>query len=399
MTGGAPVERAQTVGRQAIDVAGSLLKTALSYSPWVPTRGPHRADEIDAAFLSRVFRERAPGAVAEAAEDVGGHAGTTNRRRIEVTWNASGRDAGLPEMLFVKSTPLSAKNRTMVGALDMAVHEVDFYRTARADLGEIAPTCYFASADPGARFTLVLQNLGDGFEHPPFRGERGVRHARGMMHTLAELHATFWESPRFRNDLRWAKVQTRRSGLAYLAYTQRRARVKILRSQEYELPPAARRLGEILNGRQREIYKLFEQGPLTLLHGDCHVGNSYAHADGRAALLDWQVAFRGPHIRELSYFICSALAPELRREHEEPLVRLYLDALRDRGVEPPNFDQAWERYRFFLLEAWDANVITVLWPGLQKQHHIERTLGYANAAVADHATDEVVARALNRGCI
>ncbi len=399
MSGTSIRDRIVTTGRDVVNAADSLAQTALALSPWVPARGPHRMSDVDAGFLTKVFAKDAPGAIVEQAKDVGGTAGTTNRRRLSLTWNQTGRSAGLPEMVFVKGTPLSSKNRTMVAALDMAVHEVDFYRTARQELGDIVPISYFASAGVGARHLLVLQHLGDGYEHPPFKGERGVQHAEQMMLTFAKLHATFWESPRFGTDMRWAKPQTRRSGFAYLAYTQRRARVKILRSGEYELPPAARRLAEIFTKRQREVYKLFEKGPLTLIHGDCHFGNTYALADGRAGLLDWQVCFRGPHMRELSYFISSALTPEMRREHEESLVHLYLDALNEHNVKAPTFDEAWERYRFFFLEPWDANVITVLWPGMQAHHQVERTLGHANAAVVDHETDKVVERALERGYV
>jgi hypothetical protein len=318
---------------------------------------------------------------------------TTNRVRLGVRWNAAGTDAGLPKMVFTKSTSPSAKNRTMVAALDMAIHEVDFYRTARKELGDLAPVAYFASAGAGARFLLILEDLAH-CQHPPFEDEVAVDQAHEMMRTLAGLHARFWESERFSSDLRWARVQTRRSGFALLAWAMRRSRSTLLTSSRYELAPAVRRMVELVNANDWKLYRMWEEGPLTLLHGDCHIGNTYRLPDGRAGLLDWQVAFRGPHLREVSYFVCSALSTELRRKHEESLLRLYLETLGERGVEPPRFEEAWDGYRFFLYDVWDSNALTILWPGLQPQHRVERGLRRASEAIIDLEVDRVLERAL-----
>jgi hypothetical protein len=111
-----------------LTAAGELLAAVL---PTLPGSGPTAAADVTAGWLTRHLARKTPGAVAQRISPLGGTTGTTDRRRLAVEWNESGRAAGMPDHLFVKSTPLSAKNRTMVAALGMAVNEARFY-TPRA---------------------------------------------------------------------------------------------------------------------------------------------------------------------------------------------------------------------------------------------------------------------------
>ena len=381
--------------RETASIVRGLGSVFLALSPWVPTRGPHSLNQVDAAFLTEVLGKKTPGARVESLDVLEGTAGTTNRLRLGIRWNAEGLEADLPKGVFVKGTSVSAKNRTMVASLDMAIHEVCFYRTAREEMGDLAPVAHFASAGVGARFLIVLEDLAH-CQHPPFPDEVTIAHAREMMRTLAGLHASFWESPRFSSDLRWAKLFTRRSGFPLLAWSFRRARSTLLASSQMDLPPAVRRMAELVNPNDRALYELWEKGPLTLLHGDCHVGNTYRLPDGRAGLLDWQVAFHGPPIREISYFIAGALSTEQRREHEESLLRLYLETLGERGVVPPQFDEAWDHYRFFFYDVWDSAALTKLWTGLHPPERVELLLRRAGDACVDLQVDRVLEQALRR---
>src|SRR5690606_3831567 len=75
-----------------------------SLSPWAPAPRPHRAADVTAAFVTDSFGR--PGAVVESVRDLDGTTGTTDRRRLGLSWNAVGVEAGLPDSIFVKSTPL-----------------------------------------------------------------------------------------------------------------------------------------------------------------------------------------------------------------------------------------------------------------------------------------------------
>lgn len=74
----------------------------------------------------------------------------------------------------------------------------------------------------------------------------------------------------------------------------------------------------------------FEQVPLTLLQGDSHLGIISSQPDGTADLLDWLVVWRGPGLRQVTYWMVTGLVlePEMRREHERDLLERYLQDLR-----------------------------------------------------------------------
>src|SRR5690606_32991561 len=125
--------------------ARALMETALAVSPWAPAPEPHSAAAVTAEWLTGVFAAQHPGVVVEKVRPLDGTTGTTDRRRLGLEWNRAGQDAGLPTAVFIKSTPLSAKNRTMVAALDMAINEVAFYQQVRPELpADAAPRCYAA---------------------------------------------------------------------------------------------------------------------------------------------------------------------------------------------------------------------------------------------------------------
>lgn len=120
---------------------------------------------------------------------------------------------------------------------------------------------------------------------------------------------------------------------------------------------------------------------MTLLHGDSHLGNTFSRADGRSGLLDWQVIWRGPGMSEVTYWMVTGLEPERRRTHEHQLIDRYLDGLRAAGTpNVPDAGTAFDQYRIFAAEAWDATAMTIAWPGLRAPEAIEA--GWRRACIA-----------------
>jgi hypothetical protein len=371
----------------AVVNARALGQIAAAVSPRVPTSGPTKSSDVTARWLTEQVG-KAVGAVALSAASLDGTTGTTDRRRLVVEWDQAGKAAGLPANLFVKSSPLTAKNRVMVAALDMAVNEVKFYQQAAAELDGIVPKAWFSYAGVGARFLIVLDDLVAQGATPYALADRcEVDHARGLVDAFARLHAQFWESPRFTSDLSWAKTWSTRPGNKVLKLFYSRGRRGALRLDRPEETAAVRAVAAALDEHIDAYYREFEVGPLTLLHGDSHLGNTYSMPDGRSGLLDWQVVWRGPGLREVTYWMTAGLDPDIRRKHERELLERYLEGLRAGGVENvPSPDDAYQRYRLFAAEAWDATAMTIAWPGLQAQENAEAAWRRTCIAVEDLET-------------
>ncbi len=85
-------------------------------------------------------------------------------------------------------------------------------------------------------------------------------------------------------------------------------------------------------------------GPVTLLHGDAHIGNTYLLPDDDVGFLDWEVVRRGNWSHDAAYFLIGSLTEDDRRVQVD-LVDVYLAALEAPTDQRPSREEAWLRYR------------------------------------------------------
>ena len=100
-----------------------------------------------------------------------------------------------------------------------------------------------------------------------------------------------------------------------------------------------------------------------LLHGDIRADNLFFDGD-QLKVVDFQFASRGAGAADVAYLVSQGLPTEVRRGHDEALVREYLERLAAHGVTDYSFDEAWRHYRFAVaylmvlpvitLNGWDA---------------------------------------------
>ncbi len=74
-------------------------------------------------------------------------------------------------------------------------------------------------------------------------------------------------------------------------------------------------------------------GPWTVLHSDLRLDN-LLFGRPRVTVVDWHTVKVGPGLSDVSYFIGSSLAPEVRRDFECELVRAYHRHLASGGRGP-----------------------------------------------------------------
>lgn len=99
-------------------------------------------------------------------------------------------------------------------------------------------------------------------------------------------------------------------------------------------------------------------GPLCLIHGDAHLGNSHLRPNGESVWFEWQIAHKGRPWCDLAYFLIGSITIADRRGAERDLLKVYLAGLAAQGVKI-SFDAAWEEYRRMVIRglvAWQANL-------------------------------------------
>jgi hypothetical protein len=373
---------AELAGRAAVQLGWNGLETVAGrvHAGAIPLR----IADVTPAWLTRALQPCAEGVVVSRVDAAALVSGTTERARLALRFEGPGPRADLPDAMFVKLAPRDLATRLFVGLLGLGRSEVDFYRTARQGLAVRAPRVYFAAAARrGTGFVLLLEDLvASGCRFADITTPSDPERARAVMRALAKLHAANWESPRLHGDLAWRPASPRdpvfRIG-------------RIL--SDLSLRPALRRFGELVPSelqaaagfvaeRRLALEALWARPPLTLIHGDAHLGNLFF--DGpEVGFLDWQVVQRGQGLRDVTYFLTNSLAVETRRAHGEELIRVYLAALAEAGAPPIPFSLAWEQHRLHALYTWISCIVTAAAATLQREPIVRAGLERSSAAVID----------------
>jgi hypothetical protein len=308
---------------------------------------PSTVEELTPAWLSEVL-----GLAVDAVEVVDAHSGTTGRARLRVRG-----DSGLPDTLFVKLQPFQPAQRKFLRATGLGVAEARLYAAVGNALPVRVPQVWHSSFDEGdAQFVMVLEDLAAaGCRFPDPDDGDVVAIATSLVDELALLHAAYWgqELPWLGTHVlstRSSKEQRRSIGGA-TAIVQ-----SALDQFAADMSPAFRAMGELYATRSREVAALWNEGECTLIHGDDHIGNLFVDGE-RTGFYDWAVASRFPGMRDVSYFLCNSLPPDVRRTEEDALLARYRSALASHGFTlEPGLQR--EQYRFFSVYSWISATTT-----------------------------------------
>lgn len=311
---------------------------------------PLSVDDLTPEVVGGLLALRSPGVVVEAVDVVAtkrageGVASTADRIVVEVTY-ADGTGAGLPRRLIFKTMLVSPSAPEV-----MYENEVRFYREVRPELAIEAPIAFGSSFDPmTGRFGLLLEDLTErGARFPSALSHVTMGEIRSLLGHLATIHAQFWESPRFQDDLSWIATPTH-GGMAKV-FTS--IGLKLIEDQVARHPfkqeliaPLGRTVAQMWEPLWR-VQASHVEAPTTLLHGDPHIGNSYLLPGNRGGFLDWQLMVRGSWAHDVTYVLVTGLDTEVRRANQANLLAEYLERLGALGVaEVPSFDEAFGRIR------------------------------------------------------
>jgi len=307
---------------------------------------------------------------------------------IEQEANSSeSAEGSLPDRLFIKLPSPQILTRAFCSIIGVWGIECDFYRHMAARVPIRVPKPYVA-VSRGTRFVLALEDLHADpavrlFTNPDMMEGPSLELVERCLSALARVHASLSGlSPTQRDAM---------LPLATHPFMSKHMREISRTLNLMAIDPCRKKAPHLLTDR---LVALFKRGidhwdlliewwfrePLTLIHGDSHLGNFFVSGD-EMGMLDWQAAQWGKGIRDVQYMLIDSLPAEVLAAHEEELVRFYLSALAANGVTL-GFDEAWEQYRAYSFQTFMTIVVSLgLGAMTERQDVMKEILARSIAAV------------------
>ena len=269
-------------------------------------------------------------------------------------------DAGVPSTVIVK-LPAQSEARWAMNMLGGYRRELSFYRYIAGRAPIKTPHVYAAGmVEDSADFVLVLEDLRN-WDNADHLAGLSIHRARLCIEQLAGMHA-------------WSLTAADPTALEMFPSLDTPIARQILLPafelgwQVYRdessaaVPAAVGRYAERFVDLAPKALAALTVRPM-LLHGDIRADNMFFDGD-LLKMVDFQFACRGVGAADVGYLISQGLPTEVRRGHDEELVREYLAWLAEHGVTDYSFDEAWRHYRFAVsylmllpvitLAGWDA---------------------------------------------
>ena len=338
---------------------------------------PSKPDQIDADWLTDAMSARHPGIRVAAVDVTEVHEVTNTHVRLHLRYD---EPAGAPDRMFAKLPPLDPARRELIARTGMGPREARFYTELAPELSFRVPEVSVALHDDEGSFFLLMEDLvRSGCTVSD--GTRGVApdSAARALEELAELHLRFEHADRRRTEVPWIPGANPDSTYGAVLLQQG------LDHHRHRLSDDFAALSELYIAQSEALQALWHRAPLTVIHGDPHIGNLFDD-HGRTGFLDWGIVNVGSPMRDVSYFMTMAMAVEDRRSHERDLLRHYLDVRRAAGGTHIGFDEAWLEHRLHAAYTVPACCQIVAFPeGISERRRIfsEAFLARAEAAVAD----------------
>ena len=211
--------------------------------------------------------------------------------------------------------------------------EVRFYNELAAFMDVRTPEVYYADYDPETDNVALLMEFLDGWHSPDQITGASHNQTLAAIKQLGAINAPYWNRTQ---ELPWLPtmqtdyMQQTISDMAACSdiFFQRFAGdLPISKSDFYQIIES---WPAILDG--------LSEGNLTLTHYDYRVENMFFSSDeSEVAVIDWQLIGALRAGWDLAYLIGTNIPSEQRRANEPQYIDLYLDCMRDHGV---NYSEA-----------------------------------------------------------
>lgn len=347
-----------TLPKQGAPRGDDQMTTATMARPDIRAPG-----DIDAAWLTAVLAQGGVNAVVKSftAKAVGtGQIGDSVRFVLEYE---GAPPPGAPQSVVGKFPAEGQESRATGVALGNYLREVRFYQQLAPKALIATPRCWFTDFDEATHdFVLIMEDLAPAEQGDQLRG-CSVDQARLVVREAAKLHASHWNDDGL-DELSW--VSGSKAAPPSMATPELVTGLWQAFKGRYaaRLKPWAAEVGDWLV--TQSDYAEQRVGPRCLTHNDFRPDNMMFASDKGGhpiTVLDWQSFAYGVGATDVAYFLAGALTPEVRREAEPELLRLYLDTLTEHGVtgyDMADLKQDYGRgaYLLFLTAFFASMVVT-----------------------------------------
>tara|TARA_R110002073_G_scaffold40137_2_gene113796 strand:+ start:6375 stop:7592 length:1218 start_codon:yes stop_codon:yes gene_type:complete len=370
-------------GRLLRDALGDLIGTSMPYkavdvaTPAVLTElinSGALAPVARPVHLSRVQRQSIPSV-------------SSNCENLVLTIEQQG-EAVLPSSLFVKLPMESLLTRWFFTIINAWQLESYFFRQVAHTQPLRTPVTY-ATRCQGARFFLVQENLHEDpnvelFTNPDMIAGPSLELTYRCLDAFARLHACHYGlSEAEREAILPRKYHIFLSpGMGLAARMLNRLALQpTIKKLPGVIPPHVERAYQRTMDNWDALLQYWFSGPLSLLHGDSHLGNFFVSGD-EMGMLDWQAVHWGKGVRDVQYFLIDSLPAGMLAEHERALVAYYVQRRAHHGeaIDP---QQTWQEYRSFTFHSLMTIAVSIGFGALNEEQDalMEEVLHRTVAAV------------------
>ena len=360
---------ARTAGsfaRLGIDFLGEAIGSALPRTeeqiahPDVINKLTQRYSPPGSTPLPRAYSVRLPGVRFESSN--------CKNFLLELEFENSSTEGTLPRTLYAKLPCDELMTRSFANTMGFWSLECNFCKHVASHIPIRIPRVY-ASAQRGSRFVLLLENLNEIpgvklFTNRDMASGTTPERARRVLRSFAKMHSTFWN---------WEPADRERLlPIRFHTFLSPKTRQMTRALNAAAIGPAMRAAPEILPERMGETIRLaikkwdvllksWYAGPLTLVHGDSHLGNCFEYPseeERQVGMIDFQAVHWSKGMRDVQYFLINSLPSDVLEEHEQDLIAFYCDELATRNIALTR-GEAFEQYRAFSFQTLMVGVVSL----------------------------------------
>ena len=299
---------------------------------------------------------------------------SSNCHNLVLTIEQAGEPT-LPRSLFVKLPMEALATRWFFSIINVWRLESYFFRHVAHTLPLRTPLTY-ATRCQGTRFYLVQENLREDpsvelFTNPDMVAGPSLALVYRCLDTFARLHARHYGLNAQEREtilpLRYHLFLSPTMG-PVSRMLNRFALNPCMKKQPGVIP------AEVVQAYQHSIKHWDDLlaywfcGPLSLLHGDSHLGNFFVSGD-EMGMLDWQAPHWGKGIRDVQYFLIDSLPVDVLAAHERELVEYYVQRRGHYGAAI-NLQQTWQEYRSFTFHTLMTIVVSIGFGAMNKEQDV-----------------------------